>query len=102
VGQPEKVDEETSKARLTSKSIHSLRRKLRLSQADFGKLLGTTPHAVYLWEKKVGVLNLRDKTKTAILSIRGLGARDAKEKLKDFGGKLRKSVEPASKKRKRA
>jgi DNA topoisomerase VI subunit B len=31
VVQPEKVDEDTSKARLTSKSIHSLRRKLRLS-----------------------------------------------------------------------
>lgn len=62
----------------------ALRKKLRLSQADFGKLLGTTPHAVYLWEKKLGALNLQDKTKAAILSVRGLGAREAKEKLAEL------------------
>jgi DNA-binding transcriptional regulator YiaG len=102
VAQPEKVvAEEGTKARFTSRGIHSLRRKLRLSQADFGKLLGTTPHAVYLWEKKVGALNLRDKTKAAILSIRGLGAREAREKLQEIGRKLKKRREAASKKRKR-
>jgi hypothetical protein len=63
---------------------------LRLSQADFGKLLGATPHAVYLWEKKIGALNLRDKTKAAILSIRGLGAKEAKEKLAELGKKVKK------------
>src|SRR5512136_1585445 len=42
VAQPEKVgQEEGKKARFTSKGINSLRKKLRLSQADFGKLLGT-------------------------------------------------------------
>jgi DNA-binding transcriptional regulator YiaG len=81
VESPQKPDEATDKARLTSKGIRSLRRKLRLSQADFGKLLGTTGHSVYLWERKEGALNLRDKTKAAFLSIRGLTARDAKEKL---------------------
>ena len=89
--QPEKVEqEEGKKARFTSKGINSLRKKLRLSQADFGKLLGTTPHAVYLWEKKEGALNLRDKTKAAILSVRELGAREAKEKLAELGKKIRK------------
>jgi len=91
VAQPEKVEqEEGKKARFTSKGIQSLRKKLRLSQADFGKLLGATPHAVYLWEKKLGALNLRDKTKAAILSVRGLGAREAKEKLAELGKKLKK------------
>jgi DNA-binding transcriptional regulator YiaG len=90
VEQPEMVDvEQGKKARFTSRGIRALRKKLRLSQADFGKLLGTTPHAVYLWEKKIGVLNLRDKTKAAILSVRGLGAREAKEKLKELGKKLK-------------
>ena len=102
VAQPEKVEqEEGKKARFTSKGIQSLRKKLRLSQADFGKLLGATPHAVYLWEKKLGALNLRDKTKAAILSIRGLGAREAKEKLADLGGKLKKGRSVVSKTRKR-
>jgi DNA-binding transcriptional regulator YiaG len=100
--QPEKVDtEEGKKARFTSKGILALRKKLRLSQADFGKLLGATPHAVYLWEKKLGALNLRDKTKAAILSSRGLGAKEAKEKLAEIGKKIKKGRSVVSKKRKR-
>jgi DNA-binding transcriptional regulator YiaG len=81
VGSPQKPDEETSKARLTSKGIHSLRNKLGLSQAGFAKLVGVTRYSVHLWETKEGALNLRDKAKAALLSIRGLGAREAKEKL---------------------
>jgi DNA-binding transcriptional regulator YiaG len=96
--QPDKVDmEEGKKARFTSRGIHSLRRKLRLSQADFGKLLGTTPGSVHLWEKKDGALNLRDKTKAAILSIRGLGAREAKEKLEETKTKSKRRRDSSSK-----
>jgi DNA-binding transcriptional regulator YiaG len=103
VEQPEKVEqEEGKKVRFSSSGIRALRKKLRLSQADFGKLLGTTPHAVYLWEKKIGALNLRDKTKAAILSIRGLGAREAKEKLEELGKKLKKGRLVVSTKRKRS
>jgi DNA-binding transcriptional regulator YiaG len=103
VAQPEKVDaEEGKKARFSSRGIRALRKKLRLSQADFGKLLGTTPGAVHLWEKKDGALNLRDKTKAAILSVRGLGAREAKEKLAEIGRKLKKGRSVVSKKRKRS
>ena len=103
VAQPEKADqEEGKKARFTSRGVRALRKKLRLSQADFGELLGATPHAVYLWEKKIGALNLRDKTKAAILSVRGLGAREAKEKLKEIGGKLKRGRSVVSKRRKRS
>jgi DNA-binding transcriptional regulator YiaG len=91
MAQPDKIDtEEGKKARFTSRGIHALRRKLRLSQADFGKLLGTTPYAVYLWEKKEGALNLRDKTKAAILSVKGLNVREAREKLEELTEKLKK------------
>lgn len=101
--QPEKVEqEEGKKARFTSRGINALRKKLRISQADFGKLLGTTAHSVYLWEKKAGALNLRDKTKAAVLSIRKLSAREAKEKLAELGQKLKKAKEATSKKRKRS
>jgi DNA-binding transcriptional regulator YiaG len=101
VESPQKVfREEDKKARFTSRGIHSLRKRLRLSQADFGKLLGTTPHAVYLWERKEGALNLRDKTKAAILSIRGLGAREAREKLKEAYAKLKRGRRVSPQKRK--
>ena len=102
VAQPEKLEQEQGKkVRFSSRGILSLRKKLRLSQADFGKLLGTTPGAVHLWEKKEGALNLRDKTKAAILSIRGLGAREAKEKLAELGKNVKKGRKAVSKKRKR-
>jgi len=103
VESPEKPDqEEGRKARLTSRGIRSLRKKLRLSQLDFGKLLGTTAGAVYLWEKKEGALSLRDKTRAAILSIRVLGAKEAREKLDEAGGKLKMGRSVVSKKRKRS
>jgi len=90
VESPQELDqEEGKKVRFTSRGIHSLRNRLGLSQVDFGKLLGTTPHAVYLWEKKGGALSLRDKTKAAILSIRGLSAKEAREKLAELGDKLK-------------
>jgi DNA-binding transcriptional regulator YiaG len=99
---PEKPPEETKRVRLTSRGIRSLRGRLRLTQADFAKLVGTTTHAVYLWEKKEGGLNLRDKTREALLSIRGLRAGEAKEKLAELGKKLKGRKEAASKKRKRS
>jgi len=100
---PPKADqEEGKKVRFSSRGINSLRRKLRLSQADFGKLVGATTGAVYLWEKKDGALNLRDKTKAALLSIRGLGAREARTKLDEAGGKRKRNRGVVPKKRKRS
>ncbi len=102
VESPQKPDEEISKTRLTSKGVRSLRGRLGLSQAGFAKLVGVTTHAVYLWEKKQDPLRLRDKTKAALLSIRGLGAREARTKLDETGGKRKRGRVFASKKRKRS
>jgi DNA-binding transcriptional regulator YiaG len=100
--QPEKVNtEEGKKARFTSRGIRALRKKLRLSQVDFGRLLGATGHAVYLWERKEGVLNLREGTKIALLSTRELRAKDAKQRLFELGGKFKEGRKAAAKKRKR-
>lgn len=88
---PQKSSEEPKKVRLTSKGIRSLRKRLRLSQADFAKLLGKTAHSVYLWEKKDGALNLRDKTKAALVSIRELSEREAREKSAMIQSKSKKA-----------
>ena len=87
---PEKHHREVGKARLTSKGVRSLRSRLGLTQADFAKLLGTTTHSVHLWEKKEGLLRLRDKTREALLSIRRLGAREARTKLDEIEGMRKK------------
>ena len=79
--QPQAISEGGKKPRITAKGIRSLRRKLRLSQVDFAKLLSTTSQTVYLWERKNGALKLRGNMATAILSVRGLGAREAKRKI---------------------
>ena len=73
--------EEAMKARFSAKGIRSLRSRLGLTQSDFAKLVGTTTHSVYLWERKEGPLRLRDRTRDALLSIRGLTAKEAKAKL---------------------
>jgi DNA-binding transcriptional regulator YiaG len=91
--------EEAGKARFSAKGIRNLRSKLRLTQADFAKLVGTTTHSVYLWEKKEGALRLRDRTREALLSIRGLGAKEARAKLDEAGKASKKGRKGAPRKK---
>ena len=66
---------------ISGKGVRSLRQKLGLSQDAFAKLVGVSSNAVGLWESKPGMLRLRDATKAAVMSVRNLGAREAKERL---------------------
>jgi len=75
------------KARITGKGMRSLRRKLRLSGEQLGQLLGVSGPAVYAWEKRNGPLRVRQSTRTAILSIRNLGAREARKRLQALAKK---------------
>ncbi|MDI6774694.1 MAG: hypothetical protein QME60_04765 [Verrucomicrobiota bacterium] len=70
------------RARVTSKGVRALRRKLRLSQGDFAKLVGVSTMSVFLWEKKTGALKVKDAARAGILALRGMGAREAKQRLK--------------------
>ena len=72
------------KVRITAKGMRSLRKKLRLTGEEFGKLLGVSTVTVYQWERKNGPLRVRDATRSAILEIRDLGAREAKQQLVDL------------------
>lgn len=77
---PEKVDpREAKKARVTGKGVRALRRKLRLSQAAFGKLLGVSALSVYKWEKREGPIRMRTATRASFLAARSLGAREARQ-----------------------
>ena len=81
VPQPQAEPAVGQKARITGKGMRSLRRSLRLSGQQLGRLLGVTAKAVYLWEAKNGPLRVRETTKAAILSVRDLGAREARQRL---------------------
>jgi DNA-binding XRE family transcriptional regulator len=73
------------KARITAKGLRSLRKALRLSGEEFGKLLGVSTQAVYSWERKEGPVRLRQTTRAAVLAARGLGAREARARLAEKG-----------------
>jgi DNA-binding transcriptional regulator YiaG len=87
--QPAEAPEQAEKARITGKGVRSLRRKLRLSQAEFGRLIGVSSQSVVNMEKKSGPLAVRKVTRAAILGIRGMGAREAKAKLAEIGNSRR-------------
>ena len=69
------------RARLTAKGVRAMRKKLGLSQAEFGRLVGVSTVSVGNWEKKDGPLRLKAGTRAAVLALRGLGAREAKRRL---------------------
>ncbi len=88
---PEPV--EGKKARITGKGMRSLRKKLRLTQGEFGKLAGVSSQNVYQWERKDGALRVRAATRANILGIRDFGAREAKAKLAEMSvGKRKKKA----------
>jgi len=95
---PQISPEASKKARLTSKGIRRLRRRLGLSQADFAKLLGTSTQTIHIWESKEGALRLRENTTAAVLSAREMGAREVKRRIAETEVK-RPSRKPAKRKR---
>jgi hypothetical protein len=52
---------------------------------------------VYVWERKAGMLRLRETTMAAVMAARGLGAREAKAKLAEIDA----AGKPARKARRR-
>lgn len=77
------VDAEVDPGWFSSKGIRSLRKRLRVTQAQFARLAGVTSQAVYTWERggARGKLRLRKQTAAALAGLRGLGAKDAKARL---------------------
>jgi len=84
---PKVKPEIAEKVRFTSKSITKLRNKLGLTQEEFGKIIGVSSQNVYALEHKVGRLKFRPATLSNLLSIRGLGKREAKKRLEEIGNK---------------
>jgi DNA-binding transcriptional regulator YiaG len=89
-----------NKVRVTSKSVKALRAKLGLSQDKFAVLLGVSGQAVYVMEHKGGKLRLRTPTMTKLLSLRGIGKREAAKRLAEVDAKSEKHKETSSKKSK--
>lgn len=80
VKQPKKeVQEQTQKVRFSAKGLKTLRARLGLSAADFGRLIGVSGQSIYHWE--AGKTVPRGSQQTALAGVRGLGKREAAKRL---------------------
>jgi DNA-binding transcriptional regulator YiaG len=76
------------RVRFTAKGLHSQRKRLGLSAADCGKLLGVTDQTIYNWEHETA--RPRKQQVAIIASIRGLGKREAYARLEQLTNRRRK------------
>mgnify|MGYP003592213758 CR=1 FL=1 len=83
---PPKPEEEAEGARLriTSKGMKSLRKRLRLTQIEFAKLLRVSPQAVWKWEHHSGAIRAQSRTRQTLLQVRQMGAKEAQDHLKNL------------------
>jgi len=70
--------------RYSVRSLKSQRTRLKLSAADYAKLLGVSMQTVYNWEQ--GKARPRDSQMAAIVEVRGMGRREALARLEELGG----------------
>ena len=79
------AEDEGEHVRFTAKGLCSQRKRLGLSAADYGKLVGVTGQTIYSWE---GQTSRPRKSQVARLaSLRHLGKREALARLEQMTGK---------------
>jgi len=76
------------KARITAKGVKALRRKLKLSQAEFGTLVGVSGMTIMKMENHQGPLNIREKTRQAYQPIMNIGVKEARLRLEQLKPKV--------------
>jgi len=79
----EEVGEREAKLRFRASGFATLRKKLGLSAAEMGRLLGVSGQSVYHWE--TGKATPRRTQLPAIAAVRKLGKREAQAKLASLG-----------------
>ena len=82
------AEPEVEHVRFTAKGLRSQRKRLGLSAASYGKLVGVTGQTIYSWEQETS--RPRKQQVTRIASIRQLGKREALTRLGQLAGKGRK------------
>lgn len=80
----EKVNAEESgrRVRFSAKGLATNRRRLGLSAADFGLLVGASGQSIYLWE--AGKAQPRTTSLAAIAGLRGIGKKEAVARLAEL------------------
>ena len=73
------ADGDAAKGRFSAKSMRSQRRRLGLSAAEVGLLVGSSAQSVYNWED--GKTRPQARHMAAIFALRSLGRREVKKRL---------------------
>ena len=76
---PTNVGDDAPKTRFVAKGLKSLRARMGLSAAEFGRLIGASGQSVYNWE--AGKAVPRSSQQAAIVAVRGIGKREAAKRL---------------------
>jgi DNA-binding transcriptional regulator YiaG len=89
---PRIAEADPARVRFTAKGVISQRRKLAISAADYGKLIGVTGHTIYKWEH--GSSRPRRAQLSALASIRRLSKTEALARLEQVREKTPKRRAP--------
>lgn len=79
--QAEQATQVATKLRPTGSSMRRLRRRLGLTQEQYGKLLGVSAQAIVQTEGRTGRLRLRKSTLAALAALQKIGKREARRRL---------------------
>ena len=70
-------------ANVTAAEVRRLRKKFRISQLQFGHLLGVSRSTVANWEKKRGKLKIKNHTLLAWSKVKSLSREDARRRMNE-------------------
>lgn len=86
------------KVRFTIKGLISQRKRLDLSAADYGKLIGVSGQSIYKWE--TGAVRPRKAQIAALATLRGISKKEALARLALQSAKTSKPAKPVQRKKK--
>ena len=85
---PKVTEADAEGIRFKAKGVTAQRKRLGLSAASYGKLVGVTGHTIYKWEH--GAARPRKRQLAALAALRSLGKREASARLDKMGAKVAK------------
>ncbi len=90
LGQRPAADGPAEKVRFSARSVRTQRKRLKLSAADYGKLVGVSGLTIYSWEH--GNRRPRKAQLASLAAVRGIGKREALAKLEVLRAKNRRAA----------
>ena len=98
----EATPEEVKKSRFSPRLIHTLRKRLGITQKEMATLTGVTVGAIYQWEQ--GMFEPRGQKKGMLVALRKLGRREVRKLLEERRSAIaeKKVRRPKSKRTKRS